>query len=70
MPFRIRHDHRFPVQDLTSYGLGNVSVWGLMLLVLTTGGCTEWTISPCAGTPFKTPCVGVCTVDVEPGGPS
>ena len=70
MPFLIRHGHRFPVQDLTCYGLGNVSVWGLMLLMLTIGGCTEWTISPCAGTPFKTPCVGACTVDVEPGGPS
>ncbi len=28
MPFLIRHGHRVPVQYLTSYGLGNVSVWG------------------------------------------
>lgn len=31
-------------------------------------GCTEWTISPCSGTPFKTPCVGPCTLAVEPAG--
>lgn len=47
---------------------GNGWVWGLMLLVLVVGGCTEWTIPPCAGT-FKTPCVGPCTVAVEPVGP-
>lgn len=40
------------------------------VLVLALVGCTEWTISPCAGTPFKTPCVGPCTVAVEPGGPT
>ena len=69
MPVSIRPFRRFPVQcAITSYRLGNVSVWGLVLLVLTISGCTEWTISPCAGTPFKTPCVGPCTVDVEPGG--
>lgn len=38
--------------------------------MLVTSGCREWTISPCAGTPFKTPCVGPCTVDAEPGGPT
>ena len=45
-------------------------VWGLALLVLVVGGCTEWTISPCAGTPIKTPCVGPCTMNVEPVGPT
>lgn len=39
---------------------------GLLLLA---GGCTEWTIPPCEGTPFKTPCVGPCTVAVETVGP-
>ena len=45
-------------------------VWGLALLVLVVGGCTEWTILPCAGTPIKTPCVGPCTMNVEPVGPT
>jgi hypothetical protein len=63
-------DHRYPAQCLRSCGLGKVSVWGLLLLVLAIGGCTEWTIPPCEGTPFKTPCVGPCTVDVESGGPT
>ena len=71
MPFSILPHHRFPLQRfITSYGLGNGWVWGLVLLVLVTSGCTEWTIPPCQGTPFKTPCVGPCTVDVEPGGPT
>ena len=39
-------------------------------LVLALVGCTEWTIPPCAGTPFKTPCVGVCTIPLEPVGPA
>lgn len=39
---------------------------GLLLLV---GGCTEWTIPSCEGTPSKTPCVGPCTVAVEAVGP-
>lgn len=46
------------------------SVRGLVLLVLALGGCTEWTIPPCEGTPFRTPCVGPCTVYVEPAGPT
>ena len=71
MPFSIRPYRRVAVPCfVTSDGLGNVSVWGLVLLVLAIGGCTEWTIPPCAGTPFKTPCVGPCTVDVEPDGPT
>ena len=41
---------------------------GLVLLVLVAGGCTEWTIPPCAVT-YKTPCVGPCTVAVDPVGP-
>ena len=49
---------------------GNGVVWGLVLLVLVVGGCIEWTIPPCEGTPFKTPCVGPCTVAVEPVGPT
>ena len=65
MPFAIPPPRRFPLQRFfTSYGLGNRWVWGLVLLVLVTIGCTEWTIPPCQGTPFKTPCVGPCTVDV------
>ena len=48
----------------------NSGVGGLVLLVLVTNGCTEWTIPRCAGTPFTTPCVGPCMVDAEPGGPS
>jgi hypothetical protein len=52
------------------YWWGNGWVLGLMLLVLAVGGCTEWTIPPCVGTPFKTPCVGPCTLTVEPVGPS
>lgn len=40
----------------------------LVLLVLVVGGCTEWIIPPCEGTPFKTPCVGPCTEAVEPVG--
>jgi hypothetical protein len=41
-----------------------------LLGVLALVGCTEWVIPPCAGTPFKTPCVGPCTVAVEPVGPA
>ena len=41
-----------------------------LLGVLALVGCTEWVIPPCAGTPFKTPCVGPCTVAVEPVGPT
>lgn len=71
MPFSIRPYRCFPVQCfITYYELGNGWVWGPLLLVLALGGCTEWTISPCEGTPFKTPCVGPCTVAVEPVGPT
>ncbi|MDE3040129.1 MAG: hypothetical protein KGJ82_06080 [Nitrospirota bacterium] len=49
---------------------GNGWLWGLMLPVLVVSGCTEWTIPPCEGTPFKTPCVGPCTIPVEPVGPA
>ncbi len=50
---------------------GNGLAWGLVLLVLALVGCsTEWTIPPCAGTPFKTPCVGPCTVPGEDVGPT
>jgi hypothetical protein len=71
MPFSIRPYQRFPMRCfITSYGLRNVSVCGLVLLVLALGGCIEWTVPPCKGTPFKTPCVGPCTVDVEPAGPT
>ena len=52
------------------YGWRNGWVWGLLLLVLALVGCTEWTIPPCAGTPFKTPCVGPCTAGVEPAEPT
>jgi hypothetical protein len=38
---------------------------GMLALV----GCTEWVIPPCAGMPPKTPCVGVCTIPLEPVGP-
>ena len=54
MPFAIRPYRRFPVQCfITSYGFGNSWVGGLVLLVLVTSGCTEWTIPPCKGTPFQ-----------------
>jgi len=43
---------------------------GVCVLILALVGCTEWTIPPCEGTPFKTPCVGPCTVAVEPVGPT
>lgn len=42
---------------------------GLCVGLLVVGGCTEWTIPPCTGTPSKAPCVGPCTVAVEPVGP-
>jgi hypothetical protein len=71
MPFTIRPYRRFPVQcSVTSNRFGNSWVGGLVLLVLVISGCTEWTIPPCEGTPFKTPCVGPCTVDAEPAGPT
>jgi len=54
---------------ITYHGWGNGWVWGLVLLVMALGSGPEWTIPPCAGTPFKTPCVGPCTVAVEPVGP-
>jgi hypothetical protein len=38
------------------------------LAVLVIGGCTEWTIPACEGTPPKTPCVGECTIPLEPVG--
>jgi hypothetical protein len=37
---------------------------GFLLMV---GGCTEWTIPACAGMPPRTPCVGACTIPLEPG---
>ena len=49
---------------------GNGWMWGLVLLALVLGGCTEWTIPACEGMPSKTPCVGPCTVAVEPVGPA
>ena len=39
-----------------------------LLGVLALVGCTEWVIPSCAGTPFKTPCVGPCTVAVLQSG--
>lgn len=71
MPFSMRPYRRLPVQWLvTSSGFGNRWVGGLVFLVLVTSGCSEWTIPPCAGTPFTMPCVGPCTTDVEPAGPT
>ena len=70
MPFAIRPYGRFPVQCfLTSYGFVRW-VEGFVLLVLVTSGCTEWTIPPCKGTQFTTPCVGPCTMDAEPTVPN
>jgi len=46
-----------------------VGVWS-RASVLVVGGYTEWTISPCAGTPIKTLCVGPCAGGVEPVGPT
>jgi len=80
MPFTLRPFRRVPVQYAVTYNAGAllnlplVSCLGfaslITLLVLVVGGCTEWTIPPCAGTPFKTPCVGPCTEAVEPVGPT
>ena len=71
MPFSMRPYRRVCVQCLiTSCRFGNNVVGGLVLLVLVTSGCNEWTIPRCAGTPVTTPCFGPCTVDVEPGGPT
>jgi len=44
---------------------GNGWVWGLVLLVLVLGGCAEWTIPPCEGTDFQTPCVGPCKIAMD-----
>ena len=43
---------------------------GLCLCVglLALGGCTEWVIPACEGMPPKTPCIGVCTIPLEPAG--
>jgi hypothetical protein len=71
MPVSIRPHRRFPVQCLiTSYGFVNRWMGGLALLMLVISGCTEWTIPPCKGTPFTTPCVGPCTMDAEPAMPN
>lgn len=71
MPSSIRPYRRFPLQCcITSYGLGHVSVCGLVLMMLALVGCVERKIPPCQGTPFKTPCVGPYTVDAEAGGPT
>lgn len=35
-------------------------------LLLEVGGCAEWTIPVCEGFPPKTPCVGTCTIPLEP----
>ena len=59
MPFSIRPHRRFPLQRfITSYGLGNGWVWGLVLLVLVTSGCTEWTIHPVRGHRSRRPVSG------------
>ena len=55
--------------ETDQYWWGTGRLWGLVLLVLVVGGCTEWTIPPCTGT-FKTPCVGPCNVAVEPVDPN
>jgi hypothetical protein len=34
--------------------------------LLEVGGCAEWTIPACEGMPPKTPCVGACTIPLEP----
>lgn len=71
MPCSMRPSCRVPTQRfITSCGFGNSGVGELVLLVLVTSGCTEWAIPPCAGTPFKTRCVGPCMVDAEPAGPT
>ena len=36
--------------------------------LLVVGGCTEFTIPSCEGTPYKMPCVGACPVVVKPTG--
>jgi hypothetical protein len=43
---------------------------GVGVLVLALVGCTEWVIPACEGMPPKTPCVGVCTIPLEPVGPA
>jgi len=70
VPISIRPHRRFPVQCFPSYGFRNSWVGGLVLLVLVMSGCTEWTIPPCKGTSFNTPCVGPCTMDAEPAVPN
>ena len=42
----------------------------MMLWMLALVNCTEWTIPACGGMPPKTPCVGACTVTLEPVGPA
>ncbi len=59
MPFSIRPHRRFPLQCfITSYGLGNGWVWGLLLLVQVIGRCTEWTIPPFRGHRSRRPVSG------------
>ena len=41
-----------------------------LLLLLALVGCTEWVIPACEGMPPKTPCVGACTIPLEPAGPA
>jgi hypothetical protein len=36
--------------------------------LLSVGGCIEYTIPTCEGTPYKMPCVGPCPVVVKPAG--
>jgi hypothetical protein len=39
---------------------------GVGILVLGVGGCTTpWTISPCEGTDYRTPCMGPCKIAVD-----
>ena len=42
----------------------------MMLWMLALVSCTEWTIPACEGMPPKTPCVGECTIPLEPVGPA
>ena len=43
---------------------------GWCVLVLALVGCTEWVIPACEGMPPKTPCVGACTIPLEPVRPA
>jgi hypothetical protein len=40
----------------------------MMLWTLALVSCAEWTIPACEGMPPKTPCVGACTIPLEPVG--